>query len=92
LNESKFVHALILKDVCVIDEVASEPYHLRRDELLRRLRRLGAAVISNRGKGGHVRVELYGRTTIVPTGSREIRTGTFYKILRNLGLRPEDLR
>jgi predicted RNA binding protein YcfA (HicA-like mRNA interferase family) len=49
-------------------------------------------VISNRGKGGHVRVELHGRTTIVPTGSSEIRTGTFYKILRDLGLRPEDLR
>jgi predicted RNA binding protein YcfA (HicA-like mRNA interferase family) len=49
-------------------------------------------VISNRGKGGHVRVELHGRTTIVPTGSREIRTGTFRKILRDLGLRPDDLR
>jgi len=45
-------------------------------------------VISKRGKGGHVRVELHGRTTIVPTGSGEIRTGTF---LRDLGMRPEDL-
>jgi predicted RNA binding protein YcfA (HicA-like mRNA interferase family) len=62
------------------------------NELLRRLRRLGAAVITKRGKGGHVRVELHGRTTIVPTGSREIRTGTFHKILQDLGLRPEDLR
>ena len=48
-------------------------------------------VISNRGKGGHVRVELRGRTTIVPTESREIRTSTFHKILRDLGLRSEDL-
>jgi predicted RNA binding protein YcfA (HicA-like mRNA interferase family) len=48
-------------------------------------------VLSSRGKGGHVRVELHGRTTIVLTGSREIRTDTFRKILRDLGLRPEDL-
>jgi len=32
LDEGEFVHAVILKGVCVIDEVASEPYYLRRDE------------------------------------------------------------
>lgn len=60
-------------------------------ELLRRLRRLGATVEPSRGKGGHVRVEYDGRKTIVPTGTHEIRRGTFFSILRDLGLRPEDL-
>jgi hypothetical protein len=39
-----------------------------------------------------VRVELGGRRTIVPTGSGEIRTRTLHSILRNLGLRLDDLR
>ena len=45
-----------------------------------------------RGKGGHIRVELAGRKSIVPTGSGEIRRGTLFTILRDLGLRLEDLR
>jgi hypothetical protein len=32
LDKREFVHAVILKDVCGIDEVASGPYYLRRDE------------------------------------------------------------
>jgi mRNA interferase HicA len=60
-------------------------------ELRRKLRRLGATIEPARGKGGHVRVELNGRKTIVPTGSGEIRRGTFFSILRDLALRPEDL-
>lgn len=55
-------------------------------ELLRKLRRLGATIDPKRGKGGHVTVILHGRTTVVPTGSGEIRRGTFFKILRDLGL------
>lgn len=39
--------------------------------------------------GGHIRVELSGRRTIVPTGGKEIPTGTLHSILRDLGLRLE---
>jgi len=62
------------------------------NELLRLLRRAGAAVVPDRGKGGHVMVRLGGRFAMVPTGSGEIASGTFRAILRQLGLRPEDLR
>ena len=65
---------------------------MKSGELLRRLRRLGATVQPQRGKGGHVRVVLGARRTIVPTGSSEIRTGTLHSILRDLGLRLDDLR
>jgi mRNA interferase HicA len=61
-------------------------------ELLRKLRRLGASVDASRGKGGHVMARLGGRFAMVPTGSGEIASGTFRAILRQLGLRPEDLR
>ncbi len=60
-------------------------------ELLRKLRRLGATIDPDRGKGGHVRVELAGRRSIVPTGSKEIRRGTLFSILRDLGVKLEDL-
>jgi predicted RNA binding protein YcfA (HicA-like mRNA interferase family) len=60
-------------------------------ELLRKLRRLGATIDPHRGKGGHVEVELRGRRSIVPTGSKPIRRGTLFSILRDLGLRREDL-
>jgi predicted RNA binding protein YcfA (HicA-like mRNA interferase family) len=61
-------------------------------ELLRRLRRLGASTIPDRGKGSHVMVVLGQRQTFVPTGgSKELRTGTFRRILRDLGLTPDDL-
>ena len=37
-------------------------------------------------------VRLGGRFAMVPTGSGEIAAGTFRAILRQLGLRTEDLR
>jgi len=33
-----------------------------------------------------------GRRTIVPTGGKQIRTGMLHSILRDLGLRLDDLR
>jgi len=60
-------------------------------ELLRRLRRLGAEVVTDRGKGGHVMVRLGNRRAIVATGSGEIPPGTFAAILKQLGLRRERL-
>lgn len=64
---------------------------MRSRELLRKLRRLGATVDAQRGKGGHVQVELAGRKSIIPTGSKELRSRTLHSILRDLGLRSEDL-
>lgn len=60
-------------------------------ELLRKLRRLGAAVISERGKGGHVMVILGACRTFVPTGSGELKKGLVAGVLKALGVKPEDL-
>jgi predicted RNA binding protein YcfA (HicA-like mRNA interferase family) len=62
------------------------------NELLRNLRRLGVTVVANRGKGGHVRVELNGRISHVPTGSGELKTGLVHGVLRQLGLTVRDLQ
>jgi predicted RNA binding protein YcfA (HicA-like mRNA interferase family) len=61
------------------------------NELLRRLRRLGAEIDRSRGKGGHVMARLGGRFAMVPIGSGDLPTGTLRVILRQLGRRPEDL-
>jgi predicted RNA binding protein YcfA (HicA-like mRNA interferase family) len=61
-------------------------------ELLRKLRRLGARVVTGRGKGGHVMVLLNAHKTFVPTGSRELKGGTLRAILHDLGLAIDDLR
>ncbi|HVB15143.1 MAG TPA: type II toxin-antitoxin system HicA family toxin [Stellaceae bacterium] len=61
-------------------------------ELLRLLARLGAKVTRGRGKGGHVMVEWRGRRTFVPTGSGELKSGTFRGILKALNLTLDDLR
>lgn len=45
-----------------------------------------------RGKGGHVMILLDGHRTFAPTGSGEIKQGTLAGILRQLGLRIDDLR
>ena len=60
-------------------------------DLLRKLRRLGARVVTGRGKGGHVMVVLQERRAFVPTGSGEIKRGTLLGILRRLGPRLDDL-
>ena len=62
------------------------------NELLRLLRRAGARIVTDRGKGGHVMVLLAGRKTFVPTGSGELRRGTLRAILRDLAVSLDDLR
>lgn len=64
---------------------------MKANELLRRLRKLGAEVITGRGKGGHVLVKLGEHQTVVPTGTRELPTGTVAAVCKQLGLRPEEL-
>lgn len=65
---------------------------MKAHELLRKLSRLGATIITGRGKGGHVLVRLNGRSTIVPTGSKELKKGTLMAILKDLGLTLDDLK
>ena len=60
-------------------------------ELLRRLRRVGARMVADRGKGGHVMVEWNGRVTYVPTGSGDLRTGMLQAILKALAIPPDRL-
>jgi predicted RNA binding protein YcfA (HicA-like mRNA interferase family) len=62
------------------------------NELLRLLRRAGATIVTDRGKGGHVMVMMAGRKTFVPTGSRELRAGTLHAILRDLAVTLDSLR
>ncbi len=60
-------------------------------ELLRRLRRLGVEIITDRGKGGHVMVRRNSRLSYVPTGSGEVKPGTLAGILRDLDLQRDQL-
>jgi predicted RNA binding protein YcfA (HicA-like mRNA interferase family) len=65
---------------------------MRANELLRKLRALGAVIDASHGKGGHVAVKLRDRITYVPVhGKRDLPTGTFNGILRQLGLKRRDL-
>lgn len=66
---------------------------MKAHELIRKLKALGARVDASHGKGSHVAVRLGGRVTFVPVhGKRELPPGTFRAILRQLGLRPDELR
>jgi len=65
---------------------------MKSRELLRKLRRLGGTSNTERGKGGHVRVERGEQSTYVPTGSGDMKRGTVLGILKDLGLTPDDLR
>lgn len=64
---------------------------MKSKELLRKLTALGATVETDHGKGGHVAVTLGGKSTIVPTGTKDIAKGTFHAILKQLGLKATDL-
>jgi mRNA interferase HicA len=63
-------------------------------ELLRRLRRLAARrgldLAISEGKN-HTKVSLAGRRSVVGRHAADLKTGTLHGILKQLGLRPEDL-
>lgn len=63
------------------------------NELLRKLKALGATVTPGHGKGGHVRIDLNGRVSFIGMhgAKKDIGPGLFAKILRDLGLKPSDL-
>jgi mRNA interferase HicA len=63
-------------------------------ELLRRLRRLaaerGLELEVSQGKN-HSKVRLAGRRSVVGRHSTDLKTGTLQGILKQLGLRPDDI-
>lgn len=65
---------------------------MNSQELLRKLRKLGADIDRSHGKGSHARIILNGRATIMPMHRTELKTGTLHGILKQLGLRLEDLQ
>jgi mRNA interferase HicA len=75
----------------------SDTWRVTGAELLRRLRKLARkrgldfGFDAKRGKGDHGTIRLGGRKTILP-GTGELKTGTLHSMLRDLGLRPDDLR
>jgi predicted RNA binding protein YcfA (HicA-like mRNA interferase family) len=73
----------------------SERLEHEADDLLRLLRRrawrLGLLHEERRGKGSHLNVRHDGRPTVIPMHGGDLKTGTYYAILRQLGLRPGDL-
>jgi mRNA interferase HicA len=56
------------------------------NEAKRFLQKLGASF--EPGKGGHIKVTLNGRRSVLPMhGSKELKTGTWRAILKQLGVR-----
>ena len=67
---------------------------MKAAELIRRLRRLATKRgwnIEVREGGSHTRVTLNGRQTTVPRHAKDLGTGLFQAIRKQLGLSPEDL-
>jgi predicted RNA binding protein YcfA (HicA-like mRNA interferase family) len=68
---------------------------MRSAELLRRLRRLatkrGWELTEREAQGSHLMVRLNGRSTIIARHAGDMPTGTFRKVMRDLGLTDRDL-
>ena len=68
---------------------------MKAADLLARLRRLanknGWNMTERKGKGSHIVVRLNGRPTVVSNHRGDIATGTFRKIIKDLGLTETDL-
>ena len=64
-------------------------------ELLRRLNRLatkrGWDIVETNTAGSHVKLRLNGKTTVIAMHRDDLPTGTFRKILKDLGLTERDL-
>lgn len=57
------------------------------------LRKLGAEIDAEHGKGGHIGLRLNGRVSYLPMhGKKEIGKGLLHSILKQLGLTERDLR
>jgi hypothetical protein len=53
---------------------------------------VGATIVGDRGKGGHVMVVLAAGAAFVPTGGRELRLGPLHAMLRDLAITLDRLR
>jgi mRNA interferase HicA len=62
---------------------------MRAAELKRILMRLGAEFAP--GKGSHLKVTLNGQRSVIPMHTGDLKRGTLQAILRQLGLRSEDM-
>ena len=60
---------------------------MKTSEFLRWLKSMGATFDSKRGKGSHIRVTLGDRQTVVPSHSKDLKTGTVEAIKKQLGLK-----
>ena len=60
---------------------------VKTSEFLRWLKKNGATIDAGRGKGSHVKVTLNGKQTVVPSHSKELKTGTVEAIKKQLGLK-----
>ena len=65
------------------------------DALLRSLKRLasrrGWAIRISEG-GNHTKVIVNGKRTVIGRHPQDLKTGTLHAIIKQLGLRPEDLK
>ncbi|MEJ0063474.1 MAG: type II toxin-antitoxin system HicA family toxin [Alphaproteobacteria bacterium] len=61
---------------------------MKTKEALRRLRRLG--VETGGQTGSHLKLYHRGRRSIIPMHTGEIKTGTLYAILKQLGIDRQD--
>ena len=62
---------------------------MKTSEFLRWLKKKGATFDANRGKGSHIRVTLGDKQTVVPSHSKELKTGTVEAIKKQLGIKGE---
>lgn len=62
---------------------------MKTSEFLRWLKEKGASFDKKKGKGSHIRVTLHGRQTVVPSHSRDLKTGTVEAIKKQLGLKED---
>jgi mRNA interferase HicA len=75
----------------------SDNTRVRGSEFLDKIEELGkrtgtkVTFKSQRGKGSHGTLYYGDKRTIVPDLKRELKTGTFYGMLRQLGINPKDL-
>lgn len=74
-----------------LDAVNNFVYHssMNSAEFQRWLKSKGAKFDRSRGKGSHMYVTLNGKSTVMPTHGKEMRTGTVESIKRQLGLKGE---
>ncbi|HTW45085.1 MAG TPA: type II toxin-antitoxin system HicA family toxin [Acidobacteriaceae bacterium] len=62
---------------------------MKTSEFLRWLKSRGATFDTRKGKGSHIRVTLNGKQSVVPSHSKDLKTGTVEAIKKQLGIKGE---